>query len=737
MALGLLPLLGLAASAPSYADSQPPSPSGTAGPYNAAPVQVLVSTLEPRAPTSRTGFLQIAGSLVNRGSQPLTHLTVMLRRGEDITSRLQLQLSDTEPPSTPFRIGTPISPRSHDLAPGARTTFDLRIRLGRLALGPIGIYPLQVQVTGQVGSDGVYGPVGSVQTLLPWFPDGPPRGHLRIAWLWPLVDTPSLGPRGDVLDSNLATSMSRNGRLYRLLQAAADGQKGACDPAPQPPPTLAAPPATQPCRGESIPVTYAVDPDLLYTADAMTAPYQQVNGDRTVRVSDTAPARSWLAALRAAVAGADVLALPYGDPDVVALTDPGSGLADDVAQLKSLGARESERITGRAPLASVVWPPAGRVTRRALDALTSNGVTAAVLDPVALPQPVVPPNQTPDTQAGLLGTTTGLPLRALVIEPELSRLLAPQLTDYPGDRLVEQRWLAETAMISAEAPSLSRTLLVAPPRRADAPLAVLSAALADTGRVPWMCPVSLASVAAGTEACVGETTPTASEAAAAPVELQPTQPDDPRLPPGFLRQVRALRTASSQFTDEVLESTTPAAVKVAAELLRARARTESSVWREHPTGGQQMLRLAQGDIGDLRSKVHLQVGAGTVTLTSSTGVISVNVVNELDQSVRVGVKLDPSAQARLSTAETPIATVPGRHASQINLKVTSQTSGKFAVIAQLVDADKNPFGPPVELVVRSTEYGRVALAVTGVAAGVLLTAAGIRITRRALRRGTG
>ena len=42
----------------------------------------------------------------------------------------------------------------------------------------------------------------------------------------------------------------------------------------------------------------------------------------------------------------------------------------------------------------------------------------------------------------------------------------------------------------------------------------------------------------------------------------------------------------------------------------------------------------------------------------------------------------------------------------------------------------------MRLDVRSTQYGRVALAVTGVAAAVLLVAAGVRITRRALRRTT-
>jgi hypothetical protein len=57
------------------------------------------------------------------------------------------------------------------------------------------------------------------------------------------------------------------------------------------------------------------------------------------------------------------------------------------------------------------------------------------------------------------------------------------------------------------------------------------------------------------------------------------------------------------------------------------------------------------------------------------------------------------------------------------------------VTAQLVDRNGRNFGLPKDLVVRSTQYGRVALAVTGIGAGVLLAAAGVRIVRRALRRG--
>jgi len=538
-----------------------------------------------------------------------------------------------------------------------------------------------------------------------------------------------------MVDDELAGALAPQGRLDRMLRAAADGQRGRCDDVAMGPVGATRRPSALLCRGEAVPVTYALDPDLLFSADAMTSPYKvRVNADKDRKVERVEPARRWLDRLREAVGGADVLALPYADPDVVALTVPETGLADEVGQLRELGKREVARVTGRAPLTSVVWPPAGRLTRRALEALTSGGATATVLDSLALPQPDVPPARTPDTVVGQLGQQTGVPVNGLVIDSALSALLDPDLTDYPGARLVEQRWLAETAIIAAEAPSVSRTLLVAPPRRADLVAAVASAAILDSGRLPWLCAVPLASVAAGTDQCPGETN--RSEREVLPAELESPLADDPLLSPRFLANVAKTRRDSAQFTDEVLDPTSQEAVRTTARLLRARARTESSAWREAPDDGAQMLSLLRDDLADLRGKVHLQIGRGTVTLTSSTGVISVNVVNELGQPVRVGVQLSAPG-ARLSTSETPVESVPAEFAKQINLEVTAATSGKFAVRAQLVDSSKRPFGDPVDLVVRSTQYGRVALAVTAIGAGVLLAAIGIRITRRALRRDRG
>ncbi|GAC1439251.1 MAG: hypothetical protein NVSMB55_00040 [Mycobacteriales bacterium] len=733
VAAAVLPSAALSVTTGSPAAAADPSPTPSLN--NESPAQVIVTTLAPRAPMDPGEFFRVAGSIVNRGSVPLHSLTVRLRRGDPLISRGQLAAADVDPPATATRVGrTPVHATTSDLAPGASTTFDIRIRVSQLQLGVIGVYPLRIEARGQVGDNPDVGPVGRVQTLIPWNPDGAPHGKIRVAWLWPLVDQPRRGPREIMLDDELARSFRRGGRLDRMIRSAADGAKGGQCDAPAPgPPTLPPRPRVAPCRADPVPMTYAVDPDLLFTADALTSPYQlATSAEKTRRIDDVRPATEWLSAVRTAAAAGDVISLPYADPDVVSLTAPDSGLADEVPTLRELGKRETAATLQRPPLTSVVWPPPGRLTRRSVEALTSGGAIAVVADPQALPAPAPDLNRTPDTDVGRLPTSTGSPA-VLTIDSVLSGLLAASPADYPGDRLVEQRWLAETAMVSAEAPSISRTILVAPPRRGDLHTGVAAAAIRDSGRLPWMCAVTLASVAVGTDACSGEVRPVAK--ASPPVQLEAPHADDPTLSADVLRQIRGLRARSSQFTDEVLANPTSTdAVGTTGRLTRARARAESSAWLDDAASGERLLTDLSKDLADLLGKVHLQIGSGTVTLTSSTGVISVNVVNELDQPVRVGVALNAFSRARLSTQETPVATVEPHQATQINLKVTAQTSGQFPVSAQLVDLNGHPFGAEQTLVVRSTQYGRVALAVTGIGAGVLLAAAGIRIVRRALRR---
>jgi len=717
----------------------PGEPDPCAGASEQEPVRVEVTTLLPRAPLAADEPFQVAGRLRNCGEEPVADLELRLAVGGRIASRGQLQRSDEEPVVGAERRteSVPVD----ELAPGATTPFDLRLLVQDLRLGRLGVYPLAVQVRGRYGDDGRRTPVGLATTFVPWFPDGAPA-PTRIAWLWPLVDQPRRGPAEVMLDDVLAELVDRGseqagrGRLQELLSAAREGSSGGCESPAAPPKGVLLPPpdpaeAERPCRGEPVPVTYAVDPSLLYSLEAMTRPYTVRIGERLVDLPASVDAAAWLESLRAAAATSELLALPFGDPDVVAMSRGDSALRDEVEQLRRLGSSVTGDLLRTEPLASVAFPPPGPLPG-SLDAVVGARTDAVVLDVTALPPASAARNRTPNARTELPSVTG--PVNGLVVEDVLSRLVEPVADRDQGPRLAEQRWIVETAIIAAELPSSARTLVVAPRREADVVPEVAAAVLADTGRLPWLCPVALAAVAAGEERCAtlpDEQGPVDEEVLDG--DAEPPDDRDGELSAAFLERLELVTRASDQVTESVLVSGTAEAAQTRARLLRATGRAASAAWRDAPLQGERMLRLLQQDVATLRAKVQLV--SEPVTLTGSSGTLPIVVRNELDQAVNVGIALDETSAARLSLSSTPTQVIPARNAAELRVGVEPRTSGRFVVQATLVDEEGEPFGAPVQLEVRSTGYGRVALAVTGVAAAVLLVASGVRITRRALRQG--
>jgi hypothetical protein len=323
----------------------------------------------------------------------------------------------------------------------------------------------------------------------------------------------------------------------------------------------------------------------------------------------------------------------------------------------------------------------------------------------------------------------------LVADAGLSALLEAA----PGQsaRLAQQRWLVETALIAAEKPNDGRTLLVVPPRRGSLDPAVVGGALLDTGRLPWMCAVSLAQVVDRTEACPGAEQPShdtdqrgrlvpSSDDGELPEALRPLSTD-------VVTAAAELHDRSAQFTGAVLAGGNDQAAASRRRLQRALLRAVSSAWREEPAGATRFAVLLRDDLDSLFGRIVLRTGK--VLLTSESSKLQVAVINELDQPVRVQVQLTAPSSARLSTPGPVLVEIAARTTAPVVFDATTLTSGRFVVRAELLDQDGVPFGPAQEMRVRSTRYGSIALAVTGIAAAVLLVAAGVRITRRALGRG--
>lgn len=718
-------LTGLTA-APAVAD---PSPSPSQPPSLApeAPLRVNVTQLLPRAPVANGAF-EVSGTVKNIGRTTVTQVQVRLKVGAVVTNRGNLDAADTARPVTYRREGARVM-LANPLLPGASAAFDIRTNLDALRIRSLGVYPLDVEARGDAGAG--FQSLGLAPTWVPFFADAAPRQN-RVAVLWPLVDQPHQTVTSTFADDDLATGLAPTGRLGRMLAVARGAGRRDCGRGVI---TAAGLHRLPPTRCEAVPITYGVDPDLLAAAATMTSGYRVNASPKAVAGKGGAAAEGWLTSLREGLtAGNAVLALPYADPDVTALTRT-SGGRDDVALATVLGKSTVSDVLQTTALTAVAWPPAGPISQGATDALARNGAKAFVLDESAYGQPDSEPDHTLTARTILSSSATGTELDGLVVDSTLSTLVLGPESSTLGPRLAEQRFLAETAIIAAQRPALARTFLIVPDRRSDVSVAAGTAALRDLGRVPWLCPVTLGAVAAGTERCADQP----EVPSVAPADRGTLRSDRANeLAASYLSGIAADRDVVAQLTDAVLSDAQDTAVRdaVAATKLRLRqavARAESSSWRSDGAGGRASSSALHTEVGRLVDRIVVR--GGKALLTSSKGTLQVSIENTLDVPVDVRVRFS-SKTATLTNAETGLVQVPAGHAVQAGVKAEAQRSGQFVVFAQIVDRNGKPFGQEAEVIVRSTRFGRLALAVTAGGLGVLLVAAGVRIARRAVRART-
>jgi hypothetical protein len=683
------------------------SPSPTPDPDD--PIRVVVTDIAPKAPRPG-GTFEVKGTLVNIGSHAITDLRVRLQVGDRVSTRSDLDAADLDRPPTSLRVSVHLT---GVLEPGQTMAFGVPTQVRELRLGRLGVYPLDVVARGNAG-DGLDS-LGLAPTWIPWFGPETPR-PTRVAVLWPLVDVPHLRPDGTLGDDALTGSLSDHGRLGRLVAVARAAQARVCEP------------GVVPARCEAVPVTFGIDPDLLDTVQAMSRPYRVSAAGVSRPGTGTALANSWLTQLRAVGLVGRVLALPYADPDASALSRDARG-KDDLINATALGTEVTTAVLGVSPLTQVAWPPPGAVTPAAANALAQSGARAFVLDPSAYDDNGVTPDVTPAALSSFTTSATGVDLDGLVVDPDLSDLLAG--TSPYGYQVAEQRFLAETAIVAAQQPSVSRTLVLALPRRGDVSVGGATNVLRDLGRVPWLCPVTVADAATGSALCAGQV---AGRTVEPVVRGTPRTDNVDELPSGYLRQVAKDRDTAVQLTDAVLSAEPVAREQVAAlkaSLRRAIARAESSAGRDQPDTAQTTSQWLHDQVTGLVGDVVVR--GGRSLLTSTKGTLSVNIENTLRVAIQVRVRFT-SKTATLSNAETGLVTVEPAHAVQASVRAAAQRSGQFVVFAQIVDRNGKPFGAETEIIVRSTRFGRLALAVTIGAAAVLMVAAAVRITRRALGR---
>ena len=135
--------------------------------------------------------------------------------------------------------------------------------------------------------------------------------------------------------------------------------------------------------------------------------------------------------------------------------------------------------------------------------MLTNLATAQHIGTVVLDSNEMPPTNPAvfeDDAVTSVRTADGLTMTALLADHVLTGVLAAGDTSTgalpPGTQFaVSQRFLAETAMIAAEAPDSDRSIVVAPPEDWSPPAALAGELLSETASTPWLTPTALGSLA--------------------------------------------------------------------------------------------------------------------------------------------------------------------------------------------------------------------------------------------------
>jgi Family of unknown function (DUF6049) len=668
----------------------------------APPVSLAITSVNP-AFAKPDETITVSGTVSNTSSSEVSGMTVqLLSSATPFASRSDLQefadgllVADSAVPGATTSIPT--------LRPHQRVAWAIRLPVRRVGMTSFGVYPLAAEAISSTGT-----PLVTDNSYLPFWPGTKAADpQLQdIAWIWPLIDQPRQAACGALLDDGLADSLA-SGRLAGLLNVGASYARTAH-------------------------LTWAIDPALLANAATMTSTYL-VGGNVACHGGTREPAsqaaRHWLAKLKTATAGEPVFVTPYADVDVAALTR--ASLGSDLTRAFREGRSVAGAILGRsfavtsggaaggatdpAVMNSLAWPADGIANYPVLENLAALGkISTVVLDSSTM-RPTAPVGYTPSAQTAT-PDGVGPDLHVLLSDDTITQVLASanSPSDSPGAAFaVAQRYLAETAMIAAEAPGLGRSIVVAPPRHWNPPAGLARELLADTVAAPWLRTQSLAQLAS------------AKRAPGQVARQPPRAVSGAELSHSLLRKVRQL-DHEVQVLQSIRMQPDPA-------LYTAVAAVESSAWRGGKAGERHAQHVLNRIYGYLESQeAGLSVlGTSPVTLGGLKATIPVSIDNRLGYPVRVRLKATSVGGKIAVNGLQKVLTVPPGE-STIHLKLVAARVGSTTVSLSLVTPKGVPIPrvAPVLMTVRATHYGTLALVIIAAALAVFMLTSATRAFRR-------
>jgi hypothetical protein len=667
-------------------------------------VSVVIDSMGPQ--TAEPGAtVTVTGTISNGTGQAKAGLDVQLW-----TSPTRFQSRDAMDGYVSGGTGASLQPAGPpflvpaSLKPGATVQWRASFQVDTVGMTEFGVYP----VTAQLG-DSQGDVLGADQTLLPFWPGQQAAGLARpldIAWVWPLVDQPHHQVCTALTNNGLAASLGPGGRLSALL-AAGQAHPGAH-------------------------LTWVIDPALLSDVATMTKTYQVASGlgcSAAARKSASRPATRWLSALRHITSAQPTVITPYANVDVSALVH--SELTGDITRAYSMGYTEADHVLGGSFGPRIAVPAGGTADLSTLTNLAAaQHIGTVVLDSNEMPP--ADPRVFEDDAVTSVRTRSGLTMTVLLADHVLTGVLAAgdtaSATLPPSTQFaVSQRFLAETAMIAAEAPDTDRSIVVAPPQDWSPSAALADHLLSETTSTPWLAPTALGSLAGARDS--GRTISR---------QKPPSSKDSPgELSGSYLSTVNGFGVQLGAYTDLLYQ---PSSSYVQG-LQQALIATESSAWR----GGGAAEGLALADklsyfMSGEESQITI-IAAQQVPMGGSSGLVPVSIQNGSRHTIEVRLNAsvvdvsDRTSPLTIGHFQNLVKVEPGQSRT-IRLPVSSAPIGPTAVRLSLTTANgKRLTVRATSLTVESTRYGRAILFLIGAAIGVLVLTSVFRGVRRRLRAG--
>ena len=667
----------------------------------ASDVTVGLTTMSPTVATSSTAELNLAGKLAIPSGSSHDDVIVQLAYAQvDVRSEMGNgpdSGNDEELNSVQDTLGS-LSAGSYG--------WKLQTPISAMNLTAGYVYALDVQAW----SDGEF--LGALRTYLPYeIGSGPAVGSTQLTVLAPVTapspidgyeESISGAPYYELTENTLAESMGTGGSLYQLLADGAQLPKGT--------------------------ISWVVDPDLLDSAMQIEGGYI-VAGGRTASDeigSDANNASTWLKEAKTVLgdSGSELWQLPATDPDLGSLSQASTAQAEqllsDAAQQSTSATSISmvKSVTGRGPQGLLAWPADGQVSAATLTLADSFDPTAVIADSNSIGLAVPNQEYTPTGRASANGKDN-----VVVADDALDAIMSGDPADSSYDSagsssslLAGQRLLAQTALIAMEKPNTARTVMLTLPRASGTATADMGV-LKQLQGASWITSAGLSKLLKQSpDANASTGTPTRAAATTA-TDLSTAQLDTALSLESQLQLYQSILTES--------DATTTGFAEAVLRTLSTGWRGSGSAWTTFESAVSSRLKSRTGE-------VYL-IPKSDLTLSGTSGSIPFTVVNELPQTVKLGltVQTDPGG---LNVTQIPVRKF-STGSTTVEVKVTTKVAANtYLVTAYLVNAGGAHYGSSASggsrtLHVTVTSIGFVALLLFAGSMALLIFAVGLRIYR--------